>query len=58
MGVPLCIGFGVATFVLVALLRYPLVWVLLGLGTLACAVAWSRVRSKVVAEEPPPADMS
>jgi chromate transporter len=58
MGVPICAAFGAATFVLVALLRYPLVWVLLGVGSVACAVAWSRVRSKVVAEEPPPADMT
>ena len=58
MGLPLCVAFGAATFVLVALLRYPLVWVLLSLGTVACAAAWLRVRTKVVAEEPPPADMS
>jgi chromate transporter len=58
MGVPICTAFGAATFVLVALLRYPLVWVLVGLGTPACAVAWLRVRSNAVAEGPPPADMS
>jgi chromate transporter len=59
MGLPLCTAFGVATFVLVALLRYPLVWVLLSLGVLACAVAWLRVRSNPPAEgPPPPADMS
>jgi chromate transporter len=58
MGVAICVAFGVATFVLVALLRYPLGWVLLGLGAVACAVAWSRVRSNAAAEGPPPADMS
>ena len=58
MGVPVSAAFGAATFALVALLRYPLVWVLLGVGSVACAVAWSRVRSKVVAEEPPPADIT
>lgn len=44
MGLPACIAFGAATFVLVALLRYPLVWVLLGLGAAACTVAWVRIR--------------
>jgi chromate transporter len=58
MGVPVCTAFGVATFVLVALLRYPLVWVLLGLGAIACTVAWMRVSDKVVTETPPPVDMS
>jgi hypothetical protein len=30
--------------VLVALLRLPLVWVLLGLGSLAIAIAWVQIR--------------
>jgi len=58
MGVPTCAAFGAATFVLVALLRYPLVWVLPGVGAAACTVAWLRIRSKAVAEGAPPADMS
>lgn len=58
MGMPLCAAFGAATFVMIALLRYPLVWVLVGLGTVASTVAWLRVRNKVVAKSPPPADMS
>jgi chromate transporter len=58
MGILISVAFAAATFVLVALLRYPLVWVLLGLGAVACTVAWLRVRDKVAAEGPPPADMS
>jgi len=34
------LAFAVLTFVLIALLRWPLVWVVLGLGSLAMAVAW------------------
>jgi chromate transporter len=43
MGVPVCVGFAVVAFVAVALLRLPLVWVLLVLGTFACVVAWWRL---------------
>ncbi len=43
MGVPACLALAAAAFVLVALLRLPLVWVLLGLGLLACALAWHRL---------------
>jgi len=53
MGVATCVAFAAATFVLVALLRFPLVWVLLGLGALGCTVAWSRIRNDVAAEVRP-----
>jgi chromate transporter len=53
MGVPTCVAFAAATFVLVALLRFPLVWVLLGLGALGCTVAWLRIRYDVAAEARP-----
>jgi chromate transporter len=43
LGVPTCLAIGAAAFGLVALLRVPLAWVLLGLGALACAIAWRRV---------------
>ncbi len=43
MGVPACTGFAAAAFVAVALLRWPLVWVLLALGAIACGVAWWRL---------------
>jgi len=40
MGRWLALGFAALTFVSVALLRLPLVWVVIGLGSLAMAVAW------------------
>lgn len=43
MGWPACLVFAAATFVAVALLRWPLAWVLLGLGGLACAWAWAKL---------------
>ena len=44
MGVRVCGLAGVAVFVAVALLRLPLVWVLIVLGSLATAFAWARLR--------------
>lgn len=46
LGLPACLAFGAAAFVLVALVRAPLVWVLLGLGAAACAVAAWRLRAR------------
>jgi chromate transporter len=43
MGITVCAGVGLATFVAVAILRWPLVWVLLGLGLIACLYAWKRL---------------
>ncbi len=43
LGLPACIGFAAATFVAVAWLRLPLVWVLLALGAISCSVAWWRI---------------
>jgi chromate transporter len=43
LGVPTCAALAVAVFVLVALLRVPLVWVVIGLGLVACALAWRAV---------------
>ena len=40
LGVPTCAALVAAAFVLVGLLGFPLAWVVLGLGTLACALAW------------------
>jgi chromate transporter len=42
LGLPLAAAFSIATFVMIALLRWPLVGVLAGLGSLAVAVAWIR----------------
>ena len=43
MGAPACLLFAGAAFVTVALLRWPLAWVLLGVGAIACIFAWRRV---------------
>ena len=43
MGMGACIGFALASFAAVAVLRWPLAWVLLGLGTAACTWAWYRL---------------
>ncbi|MGX5651562.1 chromate transporter [Hydrogenophaga borbori] len=43
MGLGVCMGFAACTFVAIALLRWPLAWVLLGLGTLASAWAWRQL---------------
>jgi chromate transporter len=45
MGLPLCLAFGAATLLATAWLRLPLVWVILGLGSIAVAVAWRRLRT-------------
>ncbi len=44
MGLPLSLGFAALTFAATAWLRWPLVWVIVGLGSLAMAVAWHRLR--------------
>ena len=44
MGLPICLGFGALTLIATAWLRLPLVWVIVGLGSLAIAVAWYRLR--------------
>jgi chromate transporter len=43
LGLPLCIALGVLCFIAIALLRWPLAYVLLGLGSLACAVAYKKL---------------
>ncbi len=42
LGLPLAAAFSIVTFVMIALLRWPLVGVLGGLGSLAIAIAWMR----------------
>jgi chromate transporter len=44
MGLPLSLAIGACTFVMVALMRWPLVWVLAGLGSVGIAAAWWRLR--------------
>ena len=44
MGLPACAAIGVATFALGGGLRWPMVWVVLGLGVLGMALAWWKIR--------------
>ena len=43
LGIVLCVGVGVLCFIAIALLRWPLAYVLLGLGGLACVVAFKKL---------------
>ncbi len=40
LGMPVCIGLAVLTFIAIGLLRWPLLWVLLGIGGVACLWAY------------------
>jgi chromate transporter len=53
LGMAVCIGLAVVTFVSIALLRWPLLWVLLGVGGSACLWAY-RVLSRGGAGNLPP----
>lgn len=44
MGLPTCLGYGALTLLAVGWLRWPMVWVVLGLGSVAVATAWWRLR--------------
>ena len=46
MQAPVCGALLVAAFAAVALLRWPLVWIILALGVVACGYAWLRLRSR------------
>jgi len=48
-GIPACAVLLASAFVAAAILRWPLVWVLLGLGTVACLIAWRRLRADTAA---------
>lgn len=50
MGASICAGFAAVCFVAVALLHWPLVWVLLILGTIACLWAFKRLPSRAAPE--------
>ncbi len=43
LGLPLAIAIGLATFVSVAVLRLPLIWVLVGIGGLSCVISYRRL---------------
>jgi chromate transporter len=44
MGFGLCLAFGAITVAATAWLRVPLIWVILGLGSVAVAVAWAHLK--------------
>jgi chromate transporter len=54
MGAPVCFALAAITFVAVAILRLPLVWVLLGLGGLACCWAYWQLGVVSVGVQSPP----
>jgi chromate transporter len=43
LGIPASAAIAVLTFIAIALMRWPLVWVLMGLGPVAVALAWWRL---------------
>ena len=43
LGLPVCVALGVLCFIAIALLRWPLAFVLLGLGSLACTLAFKKL---------------
>lgn len=45
LGRPLCVALGLLAFTGIALLRWPLAWVLPGLGGVACVLAYRRLAS-------------
>jgi len=46
MGLPACMALASLTFVAVALLHWPLAWVLLGIGGVACVWAWVKLSAQ------------
>ena len=53
MGLTVCWGLAVLSFVAIALLRIPLIWVLLGVGVVACSYAYRQLsRAERVKEMP------
>jgi chromate transporter len=44
LGLPLALAFVALTFIAIGLLRWPLIWVLAGSGSVAIALAWMRWR--------------
>ena len=44
LGAPACVALGVASFIGIALLRWPLIYVLLGLGVTGCVLAYRRLK--------------
>ncbi len=53
MGMPVCMGLAVASFVGVGILRWPLAYVLLGTGLLACSWAYGQLAKQALAGKRP-----
>ena len=53
MHAPVCGALLASAFVAVALLRWPLVWIILALGVVACGYAWTRLKPRIAAPEQP-----
>ena len=51
MGMPVCVGLAVLSFVGVGVMRWPLAWVLLGAGLLGCAWAYVQLARQVANKE-------
>jgi chromate transporter len=51
MGMPVCIGLAVLSFVGVGVMRWPLAWVLLGTGLLGCGWAYVQLARQVTIKE-------
>jgi chromate transporter len=51
MQVPVCGALLISAFAAVALLRWPLVWIILALGVVACWYAWMRLKPRFTAPE-------
>lgn len=49
MPTPVCAALLLVAFIGVALLRWPLVWIILVLGVLACGYAWMRLKPRTAA---------
>jgi chromate transporter len=54
MGMGVCIGLAALTFVAIALLRWPLLWVLLGIGGAACLWAYRKLPNGPADKAPQP----
>ncbi len=54
MGVPVCAAVMLGTFIGVSLLRWPLIWVLLGIGSLACGWAYVQLSRQASASRTSP----
>jgi chromate transporter len=48
MGLPVCAAVMLTTFVCVSFVRWPLIWVLLGVGSAACAWAYVQLARQLL----------